>query len=245
MTPEEKYLLFDSYCNDILSQEERQKFSDLLMSDAELKEEFDTYTALHDYLDATFNTSTEEQELKNTLDRVSDTYFKTNKQEHKTKVIKLPNWAYAAAACVAILLGTYFFYPTNPSYADFAAIPQLSLTQRSAEQGTIKEAEQAFNQQNYKAAEILLSTLLHTDKANSELQFYYGLSLLEQNKYNEASDIFMELKNGSSIFKYRAMWFEALNLLKQKKFEACKAVLQAIPKEAEDYEQAQQLLDEL
>ena len=245
MTPEERYVLFDKSISGDLSVEERIELQNALASDPLLKEEYDTYKALNSYLQSNFDNNNQENALKASLDDIGNRYFSSQVKSKNVKVIKMPKWVYAAAACIIVLLGTYLFNPSYPSYNDYAVIPSLALTERGTNPEEVKRAEDLFNSAQYEQASKELQELLSSDPVNSKLKFYYGLSLLEQEKFNEAYTVFEELRNWQSIYKYRAAWFQALGLLKQKRFEESKKVLLQIPEEAEDYKKAQELLNKL
>ena len=245
MTPEERYILFDKSVSGDLSTEEKIELQNVLASDPVLKEEYDTYKSLHSYLQSNFDNNNQENALKASLDDIGKRYF-TNKAKSKpVKVIRMPKWVYAAAACAVILLGTYLFNPSYPAYEDYVVMPSLTLTERGENQQEVKRAEDLFNSSQYKQAEKVLEELLSSNTLDSKLKFYYGLSLLEQEKFTEAYTVFEELRKWQSVFKYRAAWFQALGLLKQEKFEESKMILQQIPEEAQDYKKAQELLSKL
>ena len=248
MTPEEKYKLFDRYCSKELSATEQEELMLLLKEDTTLAEEFALYQELNLHLDISLNSEKEQTALEENLKKIGDAHFDNKEADItavKTKVIRIPTWAYAVAASVAIVFGLYFFNNGTPVYNDFANIPELSIVERGSQEEGIKNAENAFNAKEYSKAEKYLSELISEDKNNTEYLFYYGLSLLEQNKYNHATQVFDKLHKGSSVYKYKAVWFEALNQLKQKKYDQCLEVLKRIPAEAEDYNQAQKLLKKL
>ena len=245
MTPEEKYVLFDKPISGDLSTDEQIEFQNLVANDPVLEEEYDTYKSLNSYLQNNFKKNDQERDLKNSLETIGNAYFNGKSRKTETKVIKMPKWVYAAAACLIVLLGTYLFTPSYPSYNDYAVIPDLALTERGTNPEEVKRAEDLFNSAQYEQASKELEELLSSDPLNSKLKFYYGLSLLEQEKFNEAYTVFEELRKWQSIYKYRAAWFQALGLLKQKRFEESKKVLLQIPEEAEDYQKARELLNKL
>jgi hypothetical protein len=53
------------------------------------------------------------------------------------------------------------------------------------------------------------------------------------------------LRGGNSVYKDKATWYLALSYLKQDKKAACKSTLKEIPVDAEDYDKAQKLLNNL
>ncbi len=257
MTPEEKYELFEKHCSQELSINEKARLTKLLQDDDVLKEELKMYQEAHSHLDRRFNSEKEQATLKKNLESIGSQFFskqenneKTKKEvnqeiKEKSKVIKMPSWVYAVAASVAIIIGAYFFNQNDPVYHDYADIPKLSIVERGGQEESIKNAEKAFNSKNYVVAEKYLSALLSNDKNNSEYQFYYAVSLLEQNKHIEATQAFKMLHQGKSVYKHKALWFEALNQLKQKRYDQCSKLLKKLPKEAEDYNNAQKLLKKL
>ena len=60
-----------------------------------------------------------------------------------------------------------------------------------------------------------------------------------------AAVVFQELKSGNSIYKNKAIWNLALSKLKQKDYKSCKEILLTIPADYENYDQVQELLQEL
>ncbi|PKV49363.1 hypothetical protein ATE84_1384 [Aquimarina sp. MAR_2010_214] len=245
MTPEEKYELFDRFCSKELSATEEETLTKLIREDESIAEEFKLYQELNSHLDIRFTSEKEEGALENNLKTIGDSHFNRKATTKETKVIRMPAWVYAAAASVAVIFGVYFFGQSNPVYSDFANIPELSITERGNVEKNSKSAEHAFNSKDYVEAEKHLSVLLSKDENNTEYQFYYGLSLLEQDKYVETTQVLEKLYRGNSGYKYKALWFEALNQLKQKKHDQCIALLKKIPKDAEDYNLAQELLKKL
>ena len=245
MTPEKKYELFDRFCSNELSATEEKILTKLISDDESIAEELKLYQELNSHLDTRFTSEKEEEALENNLKTIGDLYFNKKAATKETKVIRMPAWGYAAAASVAIIFGVYFFGQSNPTYNDFANIPELSITERGNAEKDNKNAEHAFNSKDYVEAEKHLLILLSKDKNNVVYQFYYGLSLLEQDKYAETTQVLEKLYQGNSGYKYKALWFEALNQLKQKKYDQCSALLKSIPKDAEDYIRAQELLNKM
>ncbi|AXT57750.1 hypothetical protein J8L88_10685 [Aquimarina sp. MMG015] len=245
MTPEKKYELFEGKINNELSVEEQEIFSKILEQDKSVAEEFRLYKRWSSYLEANVNADEERADLENNLKSIGESFFEKKQTQKETKVLKIPSWGYAVAASLAILLGVYTFVKTGSSYNDFVSIPELSITERGVDDELIKKAEDAFNSAEYSEAEIHLSELLKNDIDNSEYNFYLGITLVEQDKYKKASEVFGKLQNGKSVYRYKAIWFEALNQLKQGEKDQCKSLLKQLPNEAEDYQKAQELLKQI
>ncbi|MBC7642676.1 MAG: tetratricopeptide repeat protein, partial [Flavobacterium sp.] len=72
--------------------------------------------------------------------------------------------------------------------------------------------------------------------------YLYAICLIETDNFTKAEDILLSLKNGTSIYNYRATWYLALLRLKQNNINSCKNFLKQIPADAEDFAKAQELL---
>ena len=156
-------------------------------------------------------------------------------------------YKFAIAASVALLLGFFVFnqFSGEPNYSDFANYDQISLTVRGTSDALLNEAETAFNSKNYEQAEQLFNQILEEDSSNTEIQFYKSITLIETNQFSEADELLKGISEGNSIYKNKATWYLALSKLKQDNLEGCKNILKNIPEDAEDYKQAQKLLNKL
>lgn len=238
---EERYLLFDQYLQDELTSDEKANFEKQIAEDPEFAAEFMAFETAQQQLENKFGIAAEREAFKENLMKVSDKHFHKN----KSKVIALRPWNYAVAASIVILLGLFFFnYGKNPVYEDYSQHEQAYFTERGHANTTLKQAEIAFNAEKYKAAIPLFEKLLKESKS-PEIQFFYGISLLEENKYEKAETVFEELQSGKSVYKDKATWNLALCKLKQKEYAACKKILLTIPQDYEDYVAVQLLLKDL
>ena len=238
---EEKYLQFDQYLQNEMTVEERTLFESQLSKDETLASEFHTFKKMHFQLDNKFGIEDEREAFKQNLSRIADDHFNKN----KTKVVSLQPWYYAAAASVALLFGLFFFNQnSNPDFEDFNQQEQAYFTERGATELELKKAESAFNSKNYKMAIPLFETILKQNKT-AEIQYFYGISLLEENQFVKAESIFKELQSGTSVYKNKATWNLALSKLKQKDYKASKEILLTIPSDYEYYDQVEKLLKEL
>ncbi len=238
---EENYILFDQYLQDELSAEEKATFEKQLVEDAEMASAFETFKDLQVHLENKFGNEAELNAFKENLKTISDDHFKVK----KTKVFKLKPWKYAAAASIALLFGLFFFkYQSNPSFEDYNQFEQASFTERGTLDANLNQAEDAFNAKKYQEAISFFEAIL-LENRSAEIQYFYGVSLLETNKIQEAEAVFTDLKAGNSIYKNKAIWSLALAKLKQKNYNACKALLQTIPSDYEDYDRVEELLKKL
>ncbi|MFV7234036.1 tetratricopeptide repeat protein [Flavobacterium sp. ZB4R12] len=236
---EERYIVFDQYLQDELSAEEKVKFENQLSEDPELASAFDTFKELNLHLENKFGNADEFDSFKENLKSISDAHFKAS----KPKVIGFKPWIYLVAASVAVLIGLFLFNP-NPNFEDFNQYENAYFTERGDVDKNLKQAGETFNAKNYKAAIPFFEAVLK-EKKTPEIQYFYGISLLEVNQIQEAEAVFNELKAGTSIYKNKAIWSLALSKLKQKDYKSCKEILLTIPSDYEDYDQVQELLKEL
>ncbi|MFV5697261.1 tetratricopeptide repeat protein [Flavobacterium sp. ZT3R17] len=238
---EEHYILFDQYLQDELSAEDKVKFENQLSEDPELASAFDTFKELNLHLENKFGNADAFDAFKENLQSISNNHFKDSKP--KAKVIAFKPWMYLVAASVAVLFGLFLFNP-NPNFEDFNQQENAYFVERGSVDANLKQAETTFNAKNYKAAIPFFEAVLK-EKKTPEIQYFYGISLLETNKIKEAEAVFKELKAGTSIYKNKAIWSLALSKLKQKDYKSCKEILLTIPSDYEDYDQVQELLKKL
>ncbi|MEP6928982.1 MAG: CDC27 family protein [Flavobacterium sp.] len=238
---EERYILFDQYLEGELTIDEKANFEKQISEDEQFAAEFEAFKTAQQQLENKFGIAAEREAFKENLVKISDKHFNKN----KSKVITFKPWTYAAAAAVLILTGSFFFnYMQRPAFEDFNQHEQAYFTERSEANITLQQAEIAFNAQKYKTAIPLFEKLLKQTKT-PELQYFYGISLLEASKYKEAETVFEELRSGTSVYKDKATWNLALSKLKQRNYNACKKILLTIPQDYEDYVEVQILLKDL
>ena len=237
---EERYIVFDQYLADELSSEEKISFEKQLSEDTELATSFEIFKELNLHLENKFGNETELNAFKKNLKTISKENFKVK----KSKVVAFKPWQYAIAASVAVLVGLFVFQNINPSFDDYNNPEMATFIERGNINENLKLAQDAFNAKEYKKAIPYFETVLNTNKA-PEIQYFYAVSLLEVNQFQKAETNLSELKAGTSIYKNKATWYLALSKLKQKDYDSCKAILLTIPDDFEDYDQVQELLNEL
>lgn len=245
----ERYIRFDRYLNNELSEEELKSFEEQLKSDADFKEDFEVYCALESSLGSKFENEEEVLALRKTLSDLGSQHIKqgdNNKKE--TKVISLFRYRnLMVAASIALLIGFFLFNNGSPVYGDFAQHNSLELAVRGDNDNNeaISKAEGAFNSKNYEEALKQLTILSGNYPNDPEISLYLGICQLELNNYAEAETIFNYISEGNSALATKAVWYKALTFLKQKKLNECKEVLKTIPESAEEYPQAKSLLKKL
>ena len=237
---EERYILFGQYLENELSAEEKTDFEKQLAEDQEFASAFEIFKELNLHLENKFGNATELKAFKKNLKSVSKQHFKTK----KLKVVAFKPWQYAIAASVAILVGLFVFQNINPSFDDYNNPEMATFIERGDVNENLKLAQDAFNTKNYKAAIPHFEAILKESKS-PEIHYFYAVSLLENDEFQKAETNLLELQSGTSVYKNKATWYLALSKLKQKDYDSCKAILLTIPDDFEDYDQVQQLLNEL
>ncbi|WP_211356615.1 sigma-70 RNA polymerase sigma factor region 4 domain-containing protein [Flavobacterium daemonense] len=182
----------------------------------------------------------EREAFKENLNQIAEEHF--NK---KPKVIGLKPWYFAVAISVAVLFGLFFFnYNQNPVFTDYNRPVHASFAEKGSEDGPLKNAEKEFNAKRYSLAIPYFEEVL-AKGTTPELQYFYGISLLEESHYLKAEAVFNELRAGNSVYKEKATWYLALSKLKQRDYKSCKEILQTISQDYDDYDDVQLLLDDL
>jgi len=244
---EKDYILFDQYVLGELPTEELKSFEERLKIDSEFNNSFKTYRELTTFLETKFENEKETSDFKSNLEQISNSHFNQNKTNNDvqstTRTITLVK--YLVVACVAVFFGIFAFNQfSDPTYSDFNNHDPLTVI-RDGNTSDLVKATQAFNSKDYTSANALLKSAFNKNPKNSELKLYYAITNIELDNFKIADNALNELKNGISAYKDKATWYLALSKLKQKKISPCIALLKEIPKDADYYEQAQQLLSDL
>lgn len=241
---EQDYILFENYLSGSMEVSDIQAFEGRLKSDADFNRAFNDYKQAESFLEHKFHNQELTQSFVDNLEQISLGYFANEPVE--TKTIRFKPWYYSVAAAVVILFGIMVKQQfSQPTYDDFANYGTLHLTVRGGEAELPAQAEQAFNQKDYRAASGYLSQLLQNDRDNIELKLYLAVCLVELNTYGEADKLYQEIMHTPSVYADTAKWYLALSKLKQDKKAETLQILKSIHKEADVYETAQKLLRKL
>lgn len=237
---DERYILFENYLTNKISEEERIAFEEKLKNDISFNQDFELYKNTFSFLENKFKNEENLNEFTKNLQKISDENFKSAKK----KTFKI--WQYGAVASVLLLVGIFFFNNSgNPSYDDFVDYNTIELAVRNSQNDVLSKAENAYNSKDFTSAVTYFDDLLKENPNNSEIQLYKGFSLIELNKFDEAQKELKSIANGKSAFKNKANWYLALSNLKQQKFVETLKYLQMIPESADEYVKAQKLINKL
>ncbi|GAB4013117.1 hypothetical protein GCM10028808_31150 [Spirosoma migulaei] len=127
--------------------------------------------------------------------------------------------AYAAAACVLLVLGFFLFWP-QPSTKQLANqyiqdhLTTLSVTMGS-QPDSLQLASQAYNEGQFDAAEAIVLAKLTRDSTNSDFLKIAGLVSLRQENYDQAIVQFHRLGQRTELRANPGLFYEALAYLKR------------------------------
>lgn len=210
-----------NYINNKLSEEDRKQVEDLLDADPEFKAEFDTHIDVSEaFKISEANTLKEELKALDSTDHSNKTDTKNSRK-----------YIYLAVACV-FLLGFFFtFYNSTISgeklyNSNFEIYPN---TYQPVTRGTAVNSNSsafvAYENGDFKTAEKGFKAQLETT-SDANLRFYYGLSLMNQSKLDDALEQFQTIKNQEHDYTEEALWYTALIYLEKEDFSKVKENLQ-------------------
>jgi len=233
------------YAEGEMSADERSVFEAALLADESLRQQLALYQEVHGSLQQHFGASAQRDRLQDTLQSMRGEFFDAASQ---TRVVRMKRYLRGAVAVAAILIAVIAIWqPWKPDlFNKFSETSMVEPAERGdAADDLLEQAVEAFNKKEFATAATLLQQVKQRDTANSAINFYYGVALLQTNKLNEARDIFNRLFAAQSAFKNEAAFYQALGYLKEGNKAACKEWLQKIPEDANEYNRAQRLLQQL
>jgi len=233
------------YAEGEMTIEERTAFEAALASDEALQQQLSLYREVHGSLQQHFGANEQREQLTGTLHSLRGEFF--NGSAQPGKIVSMKRWLRAAAAVAAVLIVVVFVWQfMKPGLFEKYSEINMVLAERGEQaEGLLLNAETAFNKKDYTSAAQSLAQVRLKDTANSFVNFYYGVSLLQTNRIAQAREIFNQLYAGQSAFKFEAAFYQALMFLKEDDRLKCKEWLQKIPTDALNYNKAQELLHKL
>jgi tetratricopeptide (TPR) repeat protein len=233
----------DRYLNGEMEAGEKRAFEAELATNAQLAEDL----ALQRDMDAFLRRKAGREALKSQLRDMSGSYFQTEKKA--SKIVGIPRrrlfWAAGIAAAAALAFFVLRPLALSPSYERYAQFPQLALAEKSAGTRDWSEAETAFNEGNYAAAEPMLEAYLEAFPGDRQAQLFLGICKMELDRHEEAREIFRGFADADPSLRDYAGWYLALSFLKTKDIDSCRAALKDIPASSGFYEEAGELLRRL
>ena len=242
MRNEEKLLAVARYQEGDMELEEKNNFENLLQEDAELQDVLAEYNNVHQTLKMHLAPTIEDQELASSLKDLNKEYFKK-----EAKVVSLKPYMKWASIAAVLVIGLMVWAPWSAGlYEKYSITKQISISERGSDQQTaLDKAAALYNAKDYKGAAGLLKNEYALQADNAQVAYYYGASLIENGKGEEARVILAKLYAGSSVFKYDAAYTIALSYVKQGDKRLAKDWLMKIPSGTANYENAKELINKL
>lgn len=234
------------YAEGEMTTDERAAFETALASDESLRRQLALYQEVHVSLQQHFIAGDQRIPLQDTMQSLRGEFFGAASQP--AKVISFKRYLRSAVAVAAILIAVIIIWqPWQPGlFKEFSETSMAASAERgNATDDLLQQAADAFNKKDYTRAASVLQQIKLQDTANSFVNFYYGVALLQTDRLQEAKGIFNQLYAGQSAFKFEAAFYQALGYLKEGNKELCRAWLQKIPSDAPNYDKAQKLLNKL
>lgn len=237
METENIYEIFENYLDNKLQFDERAAFETSLETNENLKEQFEIYTQTQQFL--ALENVKETAQFKANLKQIAT----ANNNVNKPKTIALnPKW-FAVAAAITLLFGTWFFTQNNNvDYNQYNQHETVSFTSRGQNNEVLQQAETLFNTQKYTEAVQKFETIKN---ASVEINLTYAICLIETNNFSKAETILQNITKTQNVFKNKASWYLALSALKQNNKTKTIEILKTLPTDAEEFEKAQEIIENL
>lgn len=227
-------------------------FEKELQTNVTLANEVKLYKTIDNELLLDQQNKAEKENLTKTLNSLSQTHFK----KKEVKVVGINKlWWYAATTIAAAAVLFLVFRPTTKIepfnneiiYASYVNknIDELSFGERGKNDSSLSRAASSYNKKDYATALPLLENAVADNPKETQLILAIGVCYMQTNQNDWALRSFDQIAEGKSVYKNKAQWYKALTLLKQNKLTDCKTTLQSIPKDADEYNIATELLNKL
>jgi len=188
--------------------------------------------------------------------KVNHLYEAQKEANSEKKVIKMNprRWYWAAASVIAVLaIGAtmLFTIPGHSSndalFAQYYSSENILDVTRSGDANLV-EAIMKFQEKDYKIAAWMFGKILSKDETNMAVWFYYGISSIETNSYDNATNAFLKVINDNqNLYVEHAEWYLSLCYLKSDKNDKAKDMLKLIASDENNFHQqeALKLLDKI
>lgn len=238
--------LVDRYLEQDLSEEEKAQFNADLLTNVELKKEYDLQKKVNSFLG--------DKDFHEFFDKINKIEDELNLEKGKSKQ-KRYLW-YAAAASVIIIMGANIFSPIFyqvPSgtelFANNYEIAPSVLSNRSnsddlfmLDQGLV-----AFDEERFEQSSFVLKEYLREHQNHQMAQFYLALSHIEMDQMEDAITSLIPLSiDENCLYNDQASWYLALSYIKTEQFKEAIIELEKISKQKHyKKDEALELLEKL
>lgn len=208
----------EGYLSGTLAKEAAKAFEERMAQDSDLQAEVALHASLH-------------KELKNSKEIEFRDLLNTIATEKDTRP-KKGFFPWKVAASIALLVAAGFYFYMNSSndtnlYEEFFSPYPVEDQMRGAHDAQRDAALKLYADAAYEEAAKELQPLLKNGGNDVQLQLYYGTSLLQLNKVEEAVVLFENIPSASARYE-TAQWYLAMAYLKKEDFPASQQVLNGL-----------------
>lgn len=252
MMNEEKLLAVARYLEGDMELQEKESFEASVQTDTELKELIAEYKNVHQTLKMKIAPSETDRQVEATLSLLNQQYFGLEPgmetvRQPAARVFSIKPYIKWMSVAAILVIGLLVWAPWSSSlYEKYAISKEMSVVERGeGDKNNLEIAADFYNEGNFAAASGILQKEYALKPDHSQVAYYYGVSLVELNKIEEARTILIKIYAGESVFKFDAAYYVALSYLKQKNNQEALTWLAKIPPGTSNYENAQALTKKL
>jgi tetratricopeptide (TPR) repeat protein len=202
----------DNYFNDNLSAEEKDQFEKRCIEDPLFAEEIAFYIMA--------NEAIKEEWMNEKRKHFIELYNKNAQNGFHPIPVYKKLWPYIAAAACIFFVFVLSIFLRNPSPRQLATkFVQEELNTIPVTMGNNEDslglAITAYNNHDYKTAEILFYNLYEKDSSNAEIVEYLGITYLVSQRYGKAISKFDQLTSFTNLKMNPGKFYKAVSLMMQ------------------------------
>lgn len=157
----------------------------------------------------------------------------------KGKQVSLLRLFLSAAAVIAgVTLAIYLLMPAKnvDLYAAYFDIPRENISVRDTDlDPQLAEATRSFSEKDYVSAAESFQQFLDENPNEIPVLFFYAVSLMAIEKYDEAQPVLTEIQNQESVYRNAAMWYLGLLHLRNNDREKAKPFFEQLKNDSNNY----------
>jgi predicted Zn-dependent protease len=252
MMNEEKLLTVARYLEGDMELQEKENFEASLQADTELQGLVAVYENVHQTLKMKIAPEETDRQVEATLASLGKEYFKAEgqvnaKEQASARVVSLNPYIKWLSLAAVLVIGLMVWAPWSAGlYEKYAISKEMSVVERGdGDKNNIEQAADLYNARDFASAGKILQKEYTLVPENSMVAYYYGITLIETGKADEARAVLTKLYAGESVFKYDAAYYIGLSYIKQKNSEQALVWLAKIPQGTSNYDKAQELTKKL
>ena len=188
-------------------------------------------------LSRTIDAALKQDDIMDLRMKLLSVYNENKKAKPEVPVIRLfvkKFWYAAASVILLAAIGSTLFFnmqgsaPNEQLFKEYYSTENLINVTRSGD-ANIVEAVMKFQEGNYTSAEHLFRQILEVEPTNYSSWFYYGISCMENGKFDSADKAFSTIiAEGQNLYVEHAEWYLGLSALKCDQIDKAKVQLEKI-----------------